>query len=104
MTIKFVSYNGAYPCLCHGDLVVEVTGTIVGEGWTAQVTHERVTVPVILQSAGSWWFDEETGEVRIKRCPWAGIQRLPSWLQPYEENILTDLNKKVEHGCCGGCA
>ena len=86
--VEFVSYNGGFPNLCRGTLVVKVNG-------------EEVSLKNYLCSGGQCGFDEnwntcvETGDWRL--C------QLPDNLEPYREEILKVVNENVEHGCCGGC-
>lgn len=88
--LKFVSYDGSYPNLCSGNLVMELDG-------------KEVRFPkYCLGSGGSVWFDEdwdehvETGEWTISEYP----DGFPAELKDYATQLVND---NVEHGCCGGC-
>lgn len=86
--VEFVSYNGKFPNLCRGTLVIKVNG-------------EKIALKNYLCSGGECWFDEyrnghvETGDWRLSQ--------LPNNLEPYREEILKVVNENVPHGCCGGC-
>lgn len=86
--VEFVSYNGKFPNLCRGTLVIKVNG-------------EEINLENYLISGGQCWFDNkrnghiETGDWRL--C------QLPNNLEPYREEIPKVVNENVSRGCCGGC-
>jgi len=87
--VKFISYSGSYPCLCHGDLTLEINQKeYVLEGWK------------VLMSGGG--LDEEydpyTGEWEID------YQGLPDEIKQYAYEIDACVNENVPYGCCGGCS
>lgn len=88
--IKFISYDGKWPNLCSGTLIVELEGT------QYEINHA-------MQSGGSVYFTGdwdahvETGEWDIyEEC-------LPKKLRKYRQQIKDLVNDNIEHGCCGGC-
>ena len=88
MAIEFVSYNGEYPNLCSGTLVVKIDG----------VEH---SMKYVLCSGGrTCWTGEEdeviTGDWELD------LYDYPE-LQPYEQEITALVNANVRKGCCGGC-
>lgn len=86
--IEFVSYNGRYPNLCRGTLVIKVNG-------------EEVSLENYLYSGGRCWFDKEWND-HVEEGDWR-ITKLPDDLEPYRDEILEVVNENVVHGCCGGC-
>jgi hypothetical protein len=86
--VKFISYNGSYPNLCSGDLVIEVNGKI----------YELTDHP--LSSGGSVRFDSDWNE-HISSGEWSVT--VPNELKDYEEEITDIVNSNVRCGCCGGC-
>ena len=86
--IEFVSYNGKFPNLCRGTLVIKVNG-------------EEISLENYLISGGRCWLDKDWFS-HIKKGVW-GISKLPDDLEQYRDEILEVVNENVEHGCCGGC-
>lgn len=86
--VEFVSYDGDYPHLCLGKLVIKVNG-------------EEITLENYLISGGQCWFDADDNEV-VEKGDWR-IGLLPDDLEQYRDEILRVVNENVEHGCCGGC-
>jgi hypothetical protein len=85
--VKFISYDGEYPNLCSGTLVLEVDG----KKW--ELSHA-------LCSGGNAWFDKDRNSI-LAYGPWS--VDLPEDLEPYQKEIEQLVNDKVPHGCCGGC-
>ena len=85
--VKFISYDGTYPNLCSGELILEINGKL------ERFNHA-------LCSGGMVWFDDEWNE-HIEQGEW--YVSLPKEFE-HLENIVTELvNENVECGCCGGC-
>lgn len=87
--VEFVSYNGKFPNLCSGTLIIRVNG----EEFTLEAP--------CLQSGGECGFDEEWNEY-IETGDWR-LCGLPDDLEQYGDEILKVVNENVPHGCCGGC-
>ena len=71
--IEFVSYNGRYPNLCSGTLVVEIDGKKVTFGWTnpaSWMKEEKADYPRFWCSGGSVSFDKDRNEEVIGYCDW----------------------------------
>lgn len=90
MRLKFISYNGVYPNLCSGRLVMRLDG-------------KQIVFPSFcLSSGGSVSFDEKwdeevtQGEWTIKEFP----KGFPEELEYLAEKLV---NENIEQGCCGGC-
>lgn len=86
--VRFVSYDGAYPNLCRGTLVLEING------------KPRIFDMGALYSTGGIWYDDE--------CMWHTRQGkwqvdVPPDLAKYQREIEDCVNENVPHGCCGGC-
>lgn len=86
--VEFVSYNGKFPNLCRGTLVIKVNG-------------EEVSLENYLCSGGRCWFDKDWVD-HVESGDWR-ISKLPDDLEQYREEILEVVNENVPHGCCGGC-
>jgi len=85
-----VIYDGAYPNLCAGNLVVVINGT----RWDFP--------PYCLDSGGSVWFDDEWCE-HVESGPWS----ISGWPEGFPEELraitVDAVNEKIPWGCCGGC-
>ena len=87
--VKFISYDGEWPCLCNGTLVIEVNGN----------TYELKDV---LISGGSVFCDDE--EEGVTEGEWSIDDTFfPEELKPYINEITEEVNCSVPWGCCGGC-
>ena len=83
--IEFIDYDGEYPCLCMGDLIIKVNG---------EIRH----LHGVLRSGGGITEDYEEVE-----GPWGiDLSDYPD-LEPYKEEITDVVNENVGYGCCGGC-
>lgn len=85
--VKFVSYDGDYPQLCKGRLVLRIN------------TINWIFPYGSLGTGGGCEIDGKTskGEWRIIKWP----KGFPEEYK-YEANKL--VNEKIVHGCCGGCS
>ena len=89
MDIK-IEYDGAYPNLCSGTLIV----TINGKRWKFP--------PFCLSSGGTVWFDDEWSE-HVESGPWA-VSDWPAGFPDRQKKAVEDaVNEKIPEGCCGGC-
>lgn len=89
MSVSFVSYDGAFPNLCAGTLVLKVEGK--------PVTFPRHS----LVSGGRVWICG--GDAGCEYGPWdvyAWPEEIPVHLRA---RCLQVINDNVREGCCGGC-
>jgi len=90
MDVKLVSYDGEYPNLCSGELVIQVEGI----NW-AFPSHT-------LSSGGSVSFDEDWSE-NVDSGPWT----IRNWPDGFPEDAKEQseriVNEEIPWGCCGGC-
>lgn len=88
--LRFVSYDGRFPNLCSGTLIMELDS-------------ERINFPsYCLQSGGIVSFDDDWHEI-VTTGPWTIIEfpkDFPEELKQLAEDLV---NENVEWGCCGGC-
>ena len=89
MEIK-IKYDGQYPHLCGGHLLVTVDGNEYDFG-----CHR-------LSSGGSQSFDEGLTE-HIYSGPWKVDSWPDNFPKQYRFAVVATINDKIEHGCCGGC-
>lgn len=83
--VKFVSYDGKYPNLCSGTLILSIDGEIV---------------ECYMRSGGTVWFDNEWNE-HIECGKWS--VDVPEKYEYMRNEIEDCVNSNVEWGCCGGC-
>lgn len=86
MAIKFVSYDGEFPNLCSGTLVLEVDGV------------ERSAYCAIAPTGSINWLADS-----VTKGDWILSYRAPQWMRDREEEVLAVVNANVRKGCCGGC-
>lgn len=90
MDVKFVSYDGKYPCLCCGTLVL-----LVNE-------EKFVFKKYSLVSGGYVSFDENWIEC-IEEGPWSIDEWPKAFPAEAKGKALKVVNENVPWGCCGGC-
>ena len=89
MIIK-ISYDGEYPNLCRGELIVTIDGVV----WKFP--------EYCLSSNGSVTFDENWCK-HVSSGNWS-IDEWPKNFPTKLKNAVVDaVNSSVPHGCCGGC-
>lgn len=87
--IEFIAYDGGYPNLCHGNLILKIDG-------------ELVEFHNVLESGGQVGFDENWDEY-VEQGDWSVNLSLYPEYEKYEEEIARLVNANVRKGCCGGC-
>ena len=91
MNVKFISYTGCFPTLCHGVLKIEVDGTIL-------------EVEDCLISGGGCIFDGYTSTMDVNIGAWeVDFNLFPPLSEQVKNEITALVNKNGAHGCCGGC-
>lgn len=115
--IEFISYDGKYPTLCSGMLILRVQGRLYAlcswpEYMNKQYQRNRNCIlsdPNITKvynvgflSGGSTDWTAEFYEEKITHGEWE-IDGLPPSLEIFHKQIVDLLNENVEQGCCGGC-
>jgi hypothetical protein len=85
-----IEYDGEYPNLCSGNLVV----TIDGKRWDFP--------KYCLVSGGGVGFDKDWLE-EIDTGPWTVREWPYNFPENHKKAVLTAINEQIPHGCCGGC-
>lgn len=89
--VRFISYNGRYPNLCRGTLVIEVNG-------------KQYSLLYALASGGAAYFTNNYSEEHVEEGKWSVSENaLPEGIRQYKNQIEEVVNDCVPHGCCGGC-
>ena len=100
MDIEFVSYDGKWPNLCRGVLVLKIDGKETSFG---PMYEEGTNYDSFWTSGGRCGFTNN-GESYIDHDEWIiSKSELPEFLQPYTQKITNIFNENVPYGCCGGC-
>ena len=97
--VKFISYDGEYPNLCSGTLVVEIDGKRTSFGW------HNADYPEFWVSGGSVSFDEDWSET-VDRGEWElcfDEKNYPPEIAAAMPELIRVFNENVREGCCGGC-
>lgn len=85
--VEFISYDGKFPCLCSGTLVLRIDG-------------EEVVFPKYSLVSGGRCVSMD-GDV--EKGPWT-VLNIPDKFQYLQKEITECVNANVRHGCCGGCS
>lgn len=85
-----IKYDGKWPNLCNGHLIVDIDGKRYdfGEGG--------------LCSGGSCRFDEDYNS-EIEKGPWTINYYPDDFPEEFKEELLEKINEEIDWGCCGGC-
>ena len=88
--LKFISYDGSYPNLCSGKLIMELN-------------NEKIIFPTYcLSSGGSVSFTEDWDE-NVTSGEWSISEFPKNFPKELEEHANRLVNENIEYGCCGGC-
>ena len=86
-----IEYDGAYPNLCSGHLVVHIDGLPIDFGSGC------------LHSGGSVTFDDEWNE-NVQEGPWGIEFPEHAYLNDAVKLVVKEaINDQLDWGCCGGC-
>ena len=90
--VKLISYDGSYPNLCAGTLIIAVVNDIT------KTYVEWVFPPHSLSSGGyiDGDYEAHSGSWEIEDWP----DEFPMGLR---DDVIDLVNSEIEHGCCGGC-
>lgn len=88
--LKFKSYDGRFPNLCSGKLIMELDG------------KEIVFPSYCLLSGGSVWFDDNWSE-HVECGEWEIIEFPKGFPEELKEKATELVNSNIDYGCCGGC-
>ena len=85
-----ISYDGSFPNLCSGQLVVYLG------------TQEWKFPSFCLRSRGSISFDSDWNE-EITQGEWSVSEWPEGFPEDAKEMVLKKINEEIPFGCCGGC-
>lgn len=87
--VEFVSYDGKWPNLCSGTLVMRINGKDVE------------FPPYCMSSGGCAYFRNNWSEEVVERGEWS--VNVPDEYKALKKEIEEGVNENVPWGCCGGC-
>lgn len=88
--LKFISYDGDFPNLCRGTLIMELDGK--------KITFSEFC----LSSGGNVSFDAEWNE-KVTQGNWK-ISKFPiGFPEELRDRAVELVNENIRLGCCGGC-
>lgn len=91
-TLKFVSYDGEYPNLCSGTLILSYG------------KKQYIFPSGSLYSGGYCCYNQDTREIEQGTGPWE-IVNFPKEFPPFLRKEAEELvNENIPDGCCGGCS
>lgn len=98
--VEFVSYDGEYPNLCSGLLIVKIDGKEVKFGRTActTVTPEYDK----FWCSGGGVHSDEDWNMWTTKGEW-GLNDVEPEFEDVAEELIKVFNENVPYGCCGGC-
>ncbi len=103
--VEFIAYDGIYPALCLGTLILKINGkmTIFGESGSNKYKGEEIH-PRFWSSGGSCGFSDDYSERYVGYGMWKiDYEDIPDKFKEYAEEIDNVFNENVPCGCCGGC-
>jgi hypothetical protein len=89
MTKVLIDYDGAWPNLCSGNLIV----TIDDVEWD---------FGNVLLSGGRVWFDDDWSE-HVENGEWTINSWPDHFPRKFKQLVIDAVNEYIPHGCCGGC-
>jgi len=85
-----ISYDGSYPNLCSGTLIVYIDN------------KEWRFPSYCLESGGGVWFDDNKDE-HVEHGRWTVSDWPDDFPDEYKKAVTNEINCNIKHGCCGGC-
>lgn len=115
-TVKFISYDGSYPNLCRGVLVVEINEQLYSLAMCSNDYRSRACIREnqnIIKLTGCYFvsggcitenWEPLPGDWTLdldKAKTLSGV-KFPL-IKEYTTELTKVFNENVEQGCCGGC-
>lgn len=101
--VKFISYTGRYPNLCHGILTLEIDGIEYTFGRDYR-NNQNGDYSSFWYTGGRCGFTHNYAHSYVNTGEWTiDCNDLPDEFKKYAAEIDEVFNENVEYGCCGGC-
>lgn len=116
--IEFVSYDGGYPCLCMGTLVVKINDVPYHfhYSWADKMKDPNhageIWCPEFWGSGGRAYFTHDYNDSIVEQEPWETSvnpdneftkKNFPEIVLRNFDKLIELFNENVQYGCCGGC-
>lgn len=117
--VKFISYDGEYPNLCSGVLILEIDGVQYKFGHHYQHYHydektkewrhtdedpEHPNFNSFWSSGGSVTGGSPDWNFQVHHAEWEiDVDELPEQFWDVADEIDKVINSNIPEGCCGGC-
>lgn len=117
--VKFISYDGENPNLCHGVLVLEIDGVQYKFGHHYQYGHYNTETKsyefidedpknpnynTFWLSGGECYFENDYKDAVVKDGEWIiNADEIDEKFRDLADEIDKVFNENVPWGCCGGC-
>lgn len=99
--VKFISYDGKYPNLCRGVLILNIDGKNYSFGYN---WNKETDFTCFWYSGGTCGFNSDYSESFVETGSWEIDKlRLPEQFHEYTDEIYEVMNENMELPCCGGC-
>jgi len=85
-----IKYNGSYPNLCRGNLVVIIDNT----EWS---------FPDYCLSSGGFVSFDSKWNANVTDGPWDVTDWPDGFPEIMKLHVVRLINDEISHGCCGGC-
>lgn len=86
-----IEYDGSYPNLCRGWLIVTIDGVVYDFG------------EFCLESGGRTYFSDNYTNSHILHGEWTISNWPDNFPEELKDSVIEAINNKITHGCCGGC-
>lgn len=103
--VEFISYDGKFPYLCLGKLIIKIGGKEISFGFTSGCCGNETPAdyPRFWSSGGGVYFSKD-GDEFVDRGRWQFDKReFPKEYKEYFDEICRLFEENVHQGCCGGC-
>lgn len=117
--VKFISYDGRYPNLCNGVLILEIDGIkykfghhysnyhyneITKQWYYTDEDTDNPNFDKFWESGGSCGFTNNYEDSYVNQGEWKiNVEDIPEQFRKYAAEIDEEFNSSVPYGCCGGC-
>lgn len=101
-----MSYDGSWPSLCSGELILEIDGKkySFGNGWVDEYGMEWENDFFPFWESGGCIDRCSDVKIVVNKKAWKiDHSKIPEQFRKYEKEIENVFNENVEWGCCGGC-
>ena len=108
MDLKFISYDGKYPNLCRGQLIVEIDGKRTSFGLPLFKKDVHFDFKSFWTPGGNVRLIPDSWEPIVSHGPWemdsfVSEKDFPKEIWDAMPQLIELMNANVPYACCGGC-